>query len=813
MSEIHTHRLDGCAPIPLANYLKALGVLRLVSSPENNVKGEAADPAARGWWANERFYLRTRLDRDELLRFFLEDYAPSPIIAPWNGGSGFFPNDNKLGIGPIAEATAERFSAYREAIKEAQSILERNKIAKKPDGVQKDSIRIELRSKLKDCALLWYDAVTLFAQDGFLATPLLGSGGNDGRTDFSNNFMCRLTDLFDTNTGRPSERAEQSLETALFETLSQSLMGVSEVEINGSPKKKLLAIGQFSPGASGGANATVGFKRDTLINPWDYVLLMEGTLLFAASATRRLGSANSVRLSYPFTVYSSATEGTSGSLVDEKRKSKGKFVGASFEMWMPLWERPASLTEIRILLSEGRATLGRQLVNDTIDFARAVATLGVNRGITAFERFAFLQRRGEALSATPKGRIRVEPRAKARLLNDLDAGHWLVRFRQHARELDAQGKNFVAPHHLQTLALRLDEAILAMTKDDAPQVIQRVLIAVGEVMNYFAKSAAARDPEKGNQRPLPLLRREWVIDAADDTPEFRIAAALASLGWSEQQIADSDSNTNAETSDDAAEANSQVRTGDSRGALADWRSDAPKTTPPMAAHFAPVVEETIARRIRQWADRDPPTVVWGSGNLVRNMIAVLDRRLIEQARRGLDDKPLAGSTTADLAAIAAFLEGPPAFDDARCAALLAGLVWAQPAWLAPRKSPSGGTIPFAYAALKPLFTPDAHLRVGPKSQPESRQCLSEGTALPIPPGLLARLRRGEIGEAVREAMRRAHASGIRSPFQTARSFAASVDPARLAAALLIPIDEFALTYLMQRAYPFDERQEETDDAA
>ena len=90
MSEFHTHRLDGCAPIPLASYLKALGVLRLVSSPGNNVNGEAADSAARGWWQNERFHLRTRLDRKALLRFFLDDYAPSPIISPWNGGSGFY---------------------------------------------------------------------------------------------------------------------------------------------------------------------------------------------------------------------------------------------------------------------------------------------------------------------------------------------------------------------------------------------------------------------------------------------------------------------------------------------------------------------------------------------------------------------------------------------------------------------------------------------------------------------------------------------------------------------------------------------------
>ncbi len=42
--------LDGCAPTPLASYLKALGVLRLLSSSTNNFSGQAVDPRARGWW-------------------------------------------------------------------------------------------------------------------------------------------------------------------------------------------------------------------------------------------------------------------------------------------------------------------------------------------------------------------------------------------------------------------------------------------------------------------------------------------------------------------------------------------------------------------------------------------------------------------------------------------------------------------------------------------------------------------------------------------------------------------------------------------
>src|SRR5439155_22627638 len=93
---------------------------------------------------------------------------------------------------------------------------------------------------------------------------------------------------------------------------------------------------------------------------------------------------------------------------------------------------------------------------------------------------------------------------------------------------------------------------------------------------------------------------------------------------------------------------------------------ADKSPSPMAAHFAPVEQVTIARQFRRWAGNDAQSVVWGAGGLVQNMIAVIERRLIEQASRGLADKPLGGAAPARLADVAAFLSGPP-FDDARCA--------------------------------------------------------------------------------------------------------------------------------------------------
>ena len=191
------------------------------------------------------------------------------------------------------------------------------------------------------------------------------------------------------------------------------------------------------------------------------------------------------------------------------------------------------------------------------------------------------------------------------------------------------------------------------------------------------------------------------------------------------------------------------------------------------------------------------------------MIAVLERRLVEASMRALDDKPLVGATGARLADVAAFLSGD--FDDARCAALLAGLVWARPGYLPKARGTADElAIPFAYAAIKPVFTSNAALH--------SIGAVPEVTRLPVPPGLIARLRAGGgscdgrvTDSAVRLALARARASGLPTHFDGANPasgrssggggrMGAGVAADRLCAALLIPVLDRALTALIKRAY-------------
>jgi CRISPR-associated protein Csx17 len=149
VADVFVRCLKGCTPTPLVSYLKALGLLRLLASASNNVTGEAADPTVRGWWVGEFFCVRTKLNCDALLHFFLEDYAPSPIIAPWNGRAGFLEGDvggdsNRSGaqlMRAIEESLSPRFRNMRQTIAalRGQTIL-----------IQYDDLRAQIKAATQE---------------------------------------------------------------------------------------------------------------------------------------------------------------------------------------------------------------------------------------------------------------------------------------------------------------------------------------------------------------------------------------------------------------------------------------------------------------------------------------------------------------------------------------------------------------------------------------------------------------------------------------------------------------------------------------
>jgi len=445
--------LDGCPPRPLMSYLKALGILRLVSAhPEHG------DSKARAAWRDDRFVLRSRFDADELTSFFLEKYAPTPVLAPWNGGSGFYVKwDDERGrfrareaanaLDRLARSTAVRFASYRRTIESTKDTLSEMALSvdlerelegldkkarkRKLDGMllfehdgktwsiekaDKDALLTVLRARvLSDESLAWLDAAFVLLtgyKKNRTEAPVLGSGGNVGNADFSVMFFQALLRVLPAELPSKDAPGDEKLSERSRELLRASLFGVP---LAGIPKQ---TVGQFDPARAGGPNTSQGFDGAPHLNPWDFVLMIEGALTLRGNAARRLG-ARAAHGAFPFSVDASPVGYASAG----KDSTRG-------EQWLPLRSRFATARELAYLFAEGRASVGARPARDGVDFARAAASLGVDRGIDAFVRFELQERLGQSYLATSLGRFPVRPRAGVELLREIDP--WLDRFRRAA---------------------------------------------------------------------------------------------------------------------------------------------------------------------------------------------------------------------------------------------------------------------------------------------------------------------------------------------------------------------------------------------
>ncbi len=495
-------KLSGCKPEPLAHYLKALGILRLVVE-------QGLDPKAKGYWHDNSFILDTSITAERLLDFFLNEYQPTPIISPWNGGSGFYEqtgNKRKI-LNNIANSTHQRFRGYRDSIETGDRVIRELGVTKEliqKDKTKKPILVMKLREELSDLALAWLDTAACLTGDELKHAPLLGTGGNDGNLEFSKVFMEQIQTVLDCATGEPMTIATDLLKAALFDDV------ISQLKFSG-------ASGQFNPWAGGGYNAAPGFDGDSRTNPWDYILMLEGSLLFVSGVTRKYENQKG-EFVYPFTVRPSKSGYGSATDTDADRG----------ELWTPLWGKSAALPELKMLFSEGRVKVQRnsgsiqaaRTARDAVDFALALSQQGTRRGITEFVRYGFQERNGLSYLAVPLGRFQPKTNPQADLLGEID------RYRENLRRV-AQGKN--CPSSIQQVYRQLDKTIIEFA--DGKRALLDVLITLGAIEQALSKSRSSLWDENFSRwsiQPLYSLSSKWVSECNDNSAEFRLALSLAS---------------------------------------------------------------------------------------------------------------------------------------------------------------------------------------------------------------------------------------------------------------------------------------------
>jgi CRISPR-associated protein Csx17 len=480
------HRLDGCAPMPLAHYLKALGILRLVA--------EQLDPQARGWWEGEQFRLATRVNEEEVFRFFLDRYAPTPMINPWGARSGFYPGSNESTsrrlLSRIVESDHPRFAAFSGAASVARASIARVTGGRKPDDEReggKAALVLDLKARIRGPSSMWLGAVVALvdaSEKGLQQPALWGTGGSEGSGSYTAAYMKALSEcLID-------RQWDHALRHALFG------------DAVGPRQQWAESFGQFLPAGAG--------------SPWDLLLAFEGGCLVRSSVAKRSESAGDRWVSSPFFVPPSGAGAASAARLDEFALNKGKELPGRGEQWFPMWSAPTTLAELSHLLHDGRALVGRGRPQGALSMARAVARLGVARGISQFVRYGYLQRNNLATHfAVPLGRFVVPDRAEPTLacLDDLDV--WLKRLRREAR-------SDKAPARLVLAERRLAEALLAVAQRPAePLRWQTALLRMAEIEALQIHGTGAK------AGPIPRLRPPWVTVADDGSAEHRLAAAFA----------------------------------------------------------------------------------------------------------------------------------------------------------------------------------------------------------------------------------------------------------------------------------------------
>lgn len=702
MAEI---RIPGCRPEPLSSYLKALGLIRLLAAQ--------VSPSITSRWVGDELSVETDLSVDQLVSFLVDEYAPTPLLAPWNKGSGFGVDDPTksptafAAVQSIAESQADRFAEYRRSIQIARQLAA-------TDGwleLTKEEQVSRCRSALPDAAVDWLDASVVLANDRLAFPPILGTGGNDGRFDFASNFMARLAEL-----SGMTKRGRRSASSA--DLARAALMG-DGVRLDPA------AIGQFNPSAAGGPSSSPFGSAESLANPWEFVLALEGALLFGSAAARRLGSAVGVP-STPFMVQSSSA----GYATSASEKSRG-------ELWTPLWRHPTSFVELARVFTEGRAEYRGRQARSGLDMHRAMATLGVDRGLQQFGRYGFIERNGLATFAVPLGRIRVIEVAGAELFGQLDG--WIGRLRR-------------APHLPASAAARVrrvDESQISFTRLDGRSegdrqsraVIVQGLLAELAALHRLAECSAAVADAAGS--PLRGLHAaDWLPLADDGSTEHQLAASIASLrprGFG---------------------------TGLVRGLVADHEFSG-----------------------------SPPAVMGFGARPVHEVLADCLARLALETRRSGRAAHQNGSfgdvfaTSVGLAAVQHFLDG--ATDDRRLAELIHAyllLDWRRP--LAPASSHNEmnrmPTHPL-FALVKPFFH---HRPLQARS--------ADGSFLPSPdwPRLLLADRGDDVAQ---HALRRLRINGLPPRLRSARRVASGGSARRIAAACLFPLSDRSVDRLLRQS--------------
>ena len=722
-------QLHGCAVEPLGDYLKALGVFRLVA--------EGITDQARCWWRHGTFHLwvpehaayRARQTshpvpseeparREWLETFLLEACEFSPLLAPWQKNTALLPYDRqkkeakKTKASELGKKTLDRDKAAQEAL---LAIITAGNCGSRAYRAAIQSFAEELGVTLKLPEAHWVkDLTTIDDPRLFQGLNSEGEQGrNIGRKSAAQARLIertrnasddpRVTTWLDTvghlrastnQFGKEREwfsllgdgAAEGSggmimrLEMALADVLSRkrssarqwlraSLWGVSA---DGHLSEDY-AIGLFYPLRKETPNSGQGFESKRFGAAWDVILLFEGVLLFAGSMAKRMNAQRSVP-AFPFYCSSSLGGNPAGGPTEIQGSKKSISSG---EVWCPIWTQPATLRDLRALFGEGRMQVGGRDARVATQFMRALGRFGCDRGIDAFQRYGLLRRSGSfgkqdqtSTLAVPLGVYSVSANSDLALLDEL------LDYEQEV--LDASGRRAILnsdsqPRRIIQARRQFEEALFQASRFGLESQRQRNDQRATDFHSNLVEvaiAAAALDRECGITDGR-IHDREGKMPKMEEGPNVPCAPSL-SYDWLRlKYVAPSIPPKMAELFDDGTP---EWRLARAVGTICPWGKK-PETSRRTEPAVAGPIRENLVPQVRSeggafwnWEPESRRAVWSWERDALSNCASVLHRRLIDAQAGSGEGLPLFSPYGAEAQAVLALWQSQ--MDDRRLSELL-----------------------------------------------------------------------------------------------------------------------------------------------
>jgi len=497
-----------------------------------------------------------------------------------------------------------------------------------------------------------------------------------------------------------------------------ALSGTGFAEINGTDDDTNGIGTPFFPDSIKTYNHGAGWVAEAFpFNALDYLLAVEGAFALRGSASRTLAASSRRFAAFPF-VFETGEEMT------DENGNRRKTARA---LWLPLWDRPTTWTELSSFICDAQARLPGKEARFSSEFARALRAQGVDAGFAGWQEFRFKMKGCKVpwvVTGAYIGPARDHrPSLLADALHPLDESAFLDQF-----EEAYEGGKLVSqsPHPFRT---RINAAIEAAIQDPSPASALAILEAIYAAARQTCVSKSFREMLHGEPRFFaPLPAAPWLeLLRGEDSAEFRIARALASI------------------------------------VVFDGQADGKRSeAQPFLGSLLPLKLGQRGWYLPSDSSDLSKQAVWTGTDLCADLARVLGRRYLDSLK---DDRPaLLSRHPAPLGDVLAFLRNE--LDErliARWTEALSLIGWdsrMQTKDAYSRDDFDGSPIPLAYAALRAVVDLECELQSGDRGEWKHRRSQR-------PVALLCQRSPSSLSLAVEDALRWCGIWGVPNPYGAA----------------------------------------------